>query len=104
MAFFNENKTLDNIEEYDVGSNEAERVHVSALGGTAHDAQEMHRMGKKQELRVSMQDPIDLVLRRVDFLTEELPIDLDYWIRRCAAVDMGECAFVGLFAIVAMVF
>lgn len=54
MAIFGEAK-IANAEEYDIGSNgssAADRMHASALGGTAHDASDMHRMGKKQELRV----------------------------------------------------
>jgi hypothetical protein len=54
IAIFGEMK-IANAEEYDIGSNgfsAADRMHASALGGTAHDASDMHRMGKKQELRV----------------------------------------------------
>jgi hypothetical protein len=54
MAILGEAK-IANAEEYDIGSNgssAADRMHASALGGTAHDALDMHRMGKKQELRV----------------------------------------------------
>ena len=58
MAIFGESK-IANAEEYDIsnngsnnGSNDADRMHTGALGGTSHDAQDMHRMGKKQELRV----------------------------------------------------
>jgi choline transport protein len=54
MAILGETK-IANAEEYDIGSNatnDADRMHTSALGGTSHDAQDMHRMGKKQELRV----------------------------------------------------
>jgi hypothetical protein len=54
MAILGEMK-IANAEEYDIGSNasnNADRMHTSALGGTPHDAQDMHRMGKKQELRV----------------------------------------------------
>ena len=36
-----------------MGNNGVERVHGDALGGTSHDARDMYRMGKKQELRVS---------------------------------------------------
>jgi len=55
MAVVGESKIV-NAEEYDTGSNgsgEAGRMRASALGGTAHDAEDMQRMGKKQELRVS---------------------------------------------------
>jgi hypothetical protein len=55
MAIFGDSK-IANAEEYDIGSNEssaAGRMHTSALGGTARDASDMQRMGKKQELRVS---------------------------------------------------
>jgi hypothetical protein len=51
---FGETK-IANSEEYDIGNhgtNEADRLHISVLGGTSHDAQDMHRIGKKQELRV----------------------------------------------------
>ncbi|CAO2649329.1 Nn.00g067140.m01.CDS01 [Neocucurbitaria sp. VM-36] len=51
MAAFGEAKTANSIEEYDIGSPDADRIHASALGGTSHDAQDMYRMGKKQELR-----------------------------------------------------
>jgi choline transport protein len=54
MAILGETKIV-NVEEYDIGSNathDADGIHTSALGGTSHDAQDMHRMGKKQELRV----------------------------------------------------
>ncbi|KAH6838420.1 amino acid permease-like protein [Alternaria rosae] len=53
MAIAGESK-IANAEEYDTGSNdsgEVGRMHASALGGTAHDAEDMQRMGKKQELR-----------------------------------------------------
>lgn len=53
MAVFDETKTANAIDEYDVGSPVSEQMHASALGGTSHDALDMHRMGKKQELRVS---------------------------------------------------
>lgn len=49
---FGEGKPAGLVEEYDIGRHEAERIHGDALGGTSHDAQDMHRMGKKQELRV----------------------------------------------------
>lgn len=55
MAIAGKSK-IANAEEYDTGSNdsgEVGRMHASALGGTAHDAEDMQRMGKKQELRVS---------------------------------------------------
>jgi hypothetical protein len=58
MAIQREAK-IANVEEYDIGSNESsatDRMHTSALGGTAHDASDMHRMGKKQELRVQYLD------------------------------------------------
>lgn len=53
MAGLGETKTANSVEEYDMGSPSADRMHASALGGTSHDAQDMYRMGKKQELRVS---------------------------------------------------
>jgi hypothetical protein len=52
MAISGESKPADSVEEYDIGSNVADGMHTSALGGTSHDAQDMRRMGKKQELRV----------------------------------------------------
>jgi choline transport protein len=55
MAIFGESK-IPNAEEYDISNNgtqDADRMHTGALGGTSHDAMDMHRMGKKQELRVS---------------------------------------------------
>jgi choline transport protein len=55
MAIFGESK-IANAEEYDLGSDESSApggMHAGALGGTAHDASDMQRMGKKQELRVS---------------------------------------------------
>jgi choline transport protein len=55
MAILGEAKIV-NADEYDIGSNgsgEAGRINTSALGGTAHDASDMQRMGKKQELRAS---------------------------------------------------
>ncbi|CBY00789.1 similar to amino acid permease [Plenodomus lingam JN3] len=51
MAFFREAKTINAIKEYDASSNDADRIQGSPLGGTLHDAQDMNRMGKKQELR-----------------------------------------------------
>ena len=42
------------VEEYDMGQTGVERIHGDALGGTSHDAQDMYRMAKKQELRVSL--------------------------------------------------
>lgn len=44
------------MEEFNLGDNGIERTHGDALGGTSHDAQDMYRMGKQQELRVSF-DP-----------------------------------------------
>lgn len=49
-----EPKSADSVEEHDVGSNNADRVHGEVLDGTEHDTQDMQRMGKKQELRVSI--------------------------------------------------
>jgi choline transport protein len=55
MAIFGESK-IPNAEEFDISSNgtthDADRMHTGALGGTSHDASDMERMGKKQELRV----------------------------------------------------
>jgi choline transport protein len=56
MAILGESKIV-NTDEYDIGSNATnneDRIHTSALGGTSHDAQDMYRMGKKQELRVTL--------------------------------------------------
>ena len=53
MALFSESKPSDSVEEYDMGHIGVDRTHGDALGGTSYDAQDMHRMGKKQELRVS---------------------------------------------------
>ncbi|ORY09001.1 amino acid permease-like protein [Clohesyomyces aquaticus] len=39
------------VEEYDGGKHEMVTMHDSALGSTQFDAQDMYRMGKKQELR-----------------------------------------------------
>lgn len=53
---FGESK-IASTEEYDIGSHEsnaADMMHAGALGGTSHDASDMQRMGKKQELRVSL--------------------------------------------------
>jgi len=55
MAIFGDSKPRLSVEEYDIGSNssqDAERMQVGAFGGTSRDASEMHRMGRKQELRV----------------------------------------------------
>ena len=54
MAIFGDSKPRLS-EEYDIGSNSSqhtERMQVGVFGGTSHDASEMHRMGRKQELRV----------------------------------------------------
>ncbi|KAE8842000.1 hypothetical protein HRS9139_01297 [Pyrenophora teres f. teres] len=54
MAIFKDSKPRVSVEEYDVGSNspqDAERMQVGAFGGANHDASDMHRIGKKQELR-----------------------------------------------------
>ncbi|RMZ70983.1 hypothetical protein GMOD_00008658 [Pyrenophora seminiperda CCB06] len=55
MAIFTDSKPRVSVEEYDVGSSsssqDAERMQVGALGGIGHDASDMHRMGKRQELR-----------------------------------------------------
>lgn len=48
-----EKKPAGSVEEYDMGQIGVERIHGAALGETSHDAQDMYRMGKKQELRVS---------------------------------------------------
>lgn len=63
MAAFGEGKPSGSIEEYDMGRNGIERIHGDALGGTSYDAQDMHRMGKKQELRVR---PVIIVLSEPD--------------------------------------
>lgn len=51
MGIFGEAKTANALEEYDITSNHVDLMHTGALGGTSHDAQDMYRMGKKQELR-----------------------------------------------------
>ncbi|KAF2630415.1 amino acid permease-like protein [Macroventuria anomochaeta] len=51
MAASIEGKPAGSVEEYDMGHNGIDRIHGDALGGTSHDAQDMYRMGKKQELR-----------------------------------------------------
>ncbi|KAJ4392761.1 hypothetical protein N0V91_011276 [Didymella pomorum] len=51
MATSLEHKPAGSVEEYDMGQIGVERIHGAALGGTSHDAQDMYRMGKKQELR-----------------------------------------------------
>ena len=53
MAMSIGSKPEGSIEEYDMGHNGVERIRGGTLGGTSHDARDMHRMGKKQELRVS---------------------------------------------------
>ncbi|CAN9373070.1 unnamed protein product [Alternaria alternata] len=74
MAIFGEAK-IANAEEYDIGSNgssAADRMHASALGGTAHDASDMHRMGKKQELRVfSLTETYEI---RTDYMSSPLQL------------------------------
>lgn len=44
-------RTTDAIDEHDARSDHGDIMKGSPLGGTLHDAQDMHRMGKKQELR-----------------------------------------------------
>ncbi|KAI2487155.1 Amino acid transporter [Pyrenophora tritici-repentis] len=54
MAIFKDSKPRVSVAEFDIGissSQDAERLQVGAFGGTNHDASDMHRMGKKQELR-----------------------------------------------------
>jgi hypothetical protein len=49
MVMPSEIKVTGAVQEHDVGSSDA---FADALGGTQHDAQDMRRMSKKQELRV----------------------------------------------------
>ena len=53
MTAFDEGKPSGAVEEYDMSHNGVERIYGDVLGGTSYDAQDMYRMGKKQELRVS---------------------------------------------------
>jgi choline transport protein len=53
MATSFDGKLAGSVEKYDMGHSGVERIRGDALGGTSHDAQDMYRMGKKQELRVS---------------------------------------------------
>lgn len=57
MAPTGQHKPAGSVEEYDMGHESVERVHGDALGGTSYDARDMQRMGKKQELRVSVCRP-----------------------------------------------
>lgn len=95
MAVVGESKIV-NAEEYDTGSNgsgEAGRMHASALGGTAHDAEDMQRMGKKQELRVSPYcDVYAGTLLSVQL--EKFSPDFHHWVRGCPTVNMGKCSTV----------
>lgn len=52
MALSLEGKPAGSTEEYDMGRTGVEHIQGDALGGTSHDALDMYRMGKKQELRV----------------------------------------------------
>lgn len=54
MAATGQHKPAESIEEYDMGHEGVERVYSNTLGGTSFDARDMQRMGKKQELRVSL--------------------------------------------------
>ncbi|KAF2110208.1 amino acid permease-like protein [Lophiotrema nucula] len=51
MAVPSELKTANVIEDFDTGEHHAVSTHTTSLGGTQYDAQDMHRMGKQQELR-----------------------------------------------------
>ncbi|KAF2686929.1 amino acid permease-like protein [Lentithecium fluviatile CBS 122367] len=51
MVFDADSKNAGVVEEYDIGGNNVDTIRSSAMGGTQNDAQDMHRMGKKQELR-----------------------------------------------------
>jgi hypothetical protein len=54
MSFSEASKTANGgVEEYELGDNHVDAMRSSAMGGTQSDAQDMYRMGKKQELRVS---------------------------------------------------
>lgn len=54
MAYSADSKTPGSVEEYDLGGNNVDTMRSSAMGGTQNDAHDMYRMGKKQELRVSV--------------------------------------------------
>lgn len=88
MATFGESKPSGSVEEYDMGHNAVERVHGDALGGTSHDAQDMYRMGKKQELRVRRLQISHLQL--TDASIEKLPHGLHHRVCCRSSVDMGE--------------
>ena len=53
MAVVVRGKPANSLEEYEMSGDCVERLHGDTLGGTSHDARDMQRMGKKQELRVS---------------------------------------------------
>ena len=56
MSFSEASKTANGgVEEYELGDNHVDAMRSSAMGGTQSDAQDMYRMGKKQELRVSLE-------------------------------------------------
>lgn len=54
MAGSLERKPTGSVEDFNLGDYSIERINDDALGGTSHDAQDMYRMGKQQELRVSL--------------------------------------------------
>lgn len=92
MAATRELKTTNSVEEYDMSSPDADRMHASALGGTSHDAQDMYRMGKKQELRVSSGHSI--LIRALLIEAAKLPTYLNCRICGSPSIDMGECSLV----------
>jgi hypothetical protein len=59
MANLQEDKFVNSVGEYGIrsdGGDEADGTQSGVLGGTYHDARDMYRMGKKQELRVGCFD------------------------------------------------
>ncbi|KAK1920417.1 hypothetical protein P3342_002714 [Pyrenophora teres f. teres] len=92
MAIFKDSKPRVSVEEYDVGSNspqDAERMQVGAFGGANHDASDMHRIGKKQELRVLSQKPRYMVLLLITS-SAQLPPGFHDSFCGYAPVNVGE--------------
>lgn len=100
MAIFGEVK-IANAEEYNIGGNRsgsADRMHISALGSTAHDASNMHRMGKQQLLLVECLTESLCAGTLLIAQSEKFPPGIHHRVCGGPSVNMGKCSVVSLFS------
>lgn len=94
MAPLSESKPSGSVEEYDMEHTRVDRIHGDALGGTSHDAQDMHRMGKKQELRVNSVIYY-FVCTLLTSMIAKFSSHIYHWICGRSSIDLGKCPLVG---------